>query len=833
MSLIEPKPSGKTDNQKAPSPDIEQFLHLFAGIDDWHFPGYEPLDYPPLQVADCGHGVTLVAPPYGSATCFPTSIGMAATWNRDLIEEVGRALGRESRAKKCGVLLGPMVNLHRLPCGGRNYETFSEDPVLTGKLAAAIIRGLQAEGTGACIKGFVCNNQQHDQHDTSAMVDDRTLRELYLKAFAIAIEEAKPWSAMSCYNPVNGEYTSDSHYWMEEVLRQELGHEAFIVSDWRGIKGDGAITSGIDMEMPGSGKFLTAAKLREALDDGRITSEDIIERAGRVLKLHERCAAARLGDERYSPPELDSPRHRDLCRRVAEESIVLLKNEDKMLPLERGRIKRLAVIGPNASSARLGGGGSASVSPFYSVSPLEGISRVAGQAIEVSYEEGCGLGNDTPAVPAGYLAPENGVFGQGLSAQYFDIHAYEQEAGEPVYVAASPQVDFSWGWAAPADGVPREHYAIRWQGRMKVPDSGEYTFTLSTQEGVAKAWLDGELILDAWSSWDEGNFEDNYTNRHATFHTQLQADDEAELRIEYRKTGTRGGIHFGWLRPHGKDGIEAAVELAQQSDAVILVCGLCNIFEGGAYDRQQFELPQPQEELIKRVAAANPRTVVVLKNGTPVAMAGWLGKVPAVVEAFYPGQEGGNALANILFGEVNPSGKLPDTVPHSWDEVPSMKYYPGQNNKAYYLEGLMVGYRHYDAAGTEPVFPFGFGLSYTSFAYTAPSVNRAHLTPDTDLIVSVEVQNTGDRQGRETVQLYLEMHEREAYRPPRQLIDFKKVELNPGEKATVTFTVPYQLLLTYNPEDGAWKLEYERFSLATGPHSRDLQKIVITASEEA
>lgn len=808
---------------ETPPPPLDEQLTLFAGVDAWNFPGIPSLGYPSIQVADCGHGVTLVAPPYGSATCFPTSVGMAATWNRDLIEEVGAALGRETRAKNCGMLLGPMVNLHRLPCGGRNYETFSEDPVLAGKMASAIIRGIQSEGTAACIKSFACNNQQHAQDETSSEVDERTLREIYFKIFAIAFREADPWAVMTSYNLINGEYPGDSYHWIEEVLRQEMGFDGFIVSDWRALQGEGAIKAGVDMEMPGPGKVLNAERLRDALERGLIDENEIARRTKRVIELHEKCKPAREG--KHSPPELDSERHRDVARRAAEEALVLLKNEGGLLPLQRKVMKRIAVIGPNAANARLGGGGSASVSPFYSISPLDGIRALLGDEVEVLFAEGCSQGSSLPTVPGAYLAPPEGEFGEGLQAEYFMTQRYL--AGEaPIVTQVDEMVSFSWGWASPATGLPRNDYVVRWTGKLRLPEAGKYEFSLSTQEGIGRVIFDGKTVIDCWSDFDEDNFESAYANHSGECTLEIEAPREVEVVIEYRKTKTRGGAHFGWTAPFSQDPVEEAVELAQQVDAVVIVGGLSNQFEGGAYDRRFFELPGRQAELIERVAAANPQTAVVLKNGSPVSFDGWLDKTPTVIEAFYPGQEGGAAIARVLFGEINPSGKLPDSLPNSWAEVPAMKYYPGENHKAEYGEKLLVGYRYYDASGVKPKFPFGFGLSYTTFALGEPQLTGS-MCEGGEVELSVEVMNTGDRAGQEVVQVYLEWVNPPAGRPPRALIDFAKVALEPGASQTVSFKIPYRELLTYNPERAAWELEHRDFNFCVGNSSVSLQRVVL------
>lgn len=812
----------------APAIPLDEAAGLFAGEGAWHFPGVPSLGLPPLQVADCGHGVTLVAPPYGCATCLPTSVGMAATWDPALIEEAGALLGRESLAKGLGMLLAPMINLHRLPCGGRNYESFSEDPVLAGRMAAALVRGIQSEGVSACLKHLACNNQQAAQKTTSAEVDPRTLRELYLKPFAIVIREAAPWAVMTSYNPVNGEHPSDSRRWLEDILRGELGFDGLVVSDWNAVAADTALASGLDIEMPGPGKFLNKAAVLRALAEGLLTEDEIRRRARRVIRLHEQTLPAR----RSSSGELDTPRHRDLARRVAESSAVLLQNRDRALPLDpaREKIKRLAVVGPNAAIARLGGGGSASVLPFISVSPLEGIAaRAAREGIEVVHAEGCPLGDEPPVVPASALPGS-------LRTEYFDVEAFAA-GGPPAAVQTHPQVNFSWGWAAPAEGVPRHLYAIRWTGRLRLPDavSGPVRLSVHTWEGVARVRIDGQPLLDAWSAWDPNQFEDRFTHRHHSALLDPAALDdrrEVAIEIEYRKTGARAGIRLGWELPGAPDPIDEAERLAASADAVVICAGLSNMYEGGNCDRAAHSMPGRQEELIRRVAARNPRAIVVLNNGTPVSFRGWRDSAAAILEMFYPGQSGGEALARILFGDTNPSGRLPDTHPASWDDVLALRHYPGDGKIVRYGEGLLVGYRDADARGLAPAFPFGYGLSYTTFTQSAPRLSADTLAAGETATVTVTVANTGDREGAEVVQLYLGPRDLPPGRPPRALADFAKVRLAPGERRAVELTVRHEDLLTYDPAAAAWRVEFADWLVSTGPHSRALQSTPLAASAE-
>lgn len=798
----------------------EELLKLFAGRDAWHFEGVERLGIPPLQVTDCGHGVTLVAPPYGSATCFPTSVGMAATWDRALLYETGRALARETRAKRCGMLLGPMINLHRVPCGGRNYESFSEDPVLTGKLAAALVNGLQSEGTGACVKVFLCNNQQKDQKYTSSEVDERTLQEIYMEVFRIILRESDPWAIMTSYNPVNGEHPGDSRYWIKDVLRKQLGYSGVIVSDWTALHGPTAILSTLDIEMPGPGRVLSPQNLDQALREGELTLVELHQRAKRILGLHEKARPARQGDSRYSAPELDSPRHRKLAREVAAASIVLLKNDKGLLPLNADSLRRIAVIGPNAASARLGGGGSASVHPFYSVSPLEGIRNALPPGVVIEYSEGCSMDDGVLAIPPEALSHGVEPGGQpGLRAEYFLPEVFEQ-GGEPALVRTDETIDFSWGWAAPATGLPRESYAMKWTGFLHSPVSGKVTLALKTTQSLARVWLDGRLILDCWSGYDRDNFEDRFTSRQATVELNMDASQPLPLRVEFLKTGWKAALRLGWHVPGMEDPVDQAARLAAGADVAIVVAGLSNLFEGGAHDREAFNMPGRQDELIRAVAAANPNTVVVLINGTPVSMEEWRDAVPAILEAFYPGQEGGNAIADVLFGRINPSGKLPDTLPKSWDDVLSMQFYPGRDGRVEYGEKLLVGYRNFDKSGIEPAFPFGYGLSYSTFDYELPILSAAEVGYGESVQVSVKVANSGSIRGTETVQVYLDLVDPPPDRPPSKLLDFTRLDLQPGVQETVVFEIPWTAFLGYDPDTGSWKPPGRIFRIRCGPHSR-------------
>lgn len=817
---IAPNPS--TPQARKPevlSDELKRLAGFLAGTDAWHTRGWPEQGIPPMLVADCGHGVTVCGARSSPATCFPTGVGLASTWNPVLMEEVGRTIGRECLALGVSILLGPKINLHRLPLNGRNFETFSEDPLLAGLLGAGIIRGIQSEGVGACVKALAANNQQKDQLTTSVQVDERALRELYLRAFEIAIEESSPSAAMTSYNPLNGENTAESAWLIRQVLRTDWGFEGLVVSDWRAVQTEAVYGSGLDLEMPGPGKFLNPENVIRALHEGLMTGEDVRERAERILRVARSYAKDENGRESYASL-LDSPENRAAALRAAEESIVLLKNEGPILPLETASTRRLAVIGPNAASARLGGGGSASVTPFEAVSPLEGLRRLCGDRVEVVHEEGCGLVGKFTVIPEVFTHGE--IPGNGLKAEFFNG---PDCSGQPDASWVVPGVDFSWGWAAPGPGVTRYEFSVCFSGRLRARSTGLHRIGVHAQEGVVRLWLRGRQVVDEWPSDTDPNFEGNYENRHRVVEIELAAGEEIDIRLEYGKRAARAAVRLEWCEPGAADSMAAAERVAGSADAVVLCLGLSNLFEGGNADRASIDLPPVQVELLRRVVAANPRTIVVLNNGGPLAMP-WEPLVPAIFEAWYPGQAGGTALARLIFGLSNPSGRLPDTLAVRLEDHAAVVNYPGDGKIVHYREGMFIGYRHFDKAGIEPHYPFGFGLSYTTFRISPPLLEQTEWRCGEALRFQVEVENTGSREGSETVQIYLANPDSDADTPLQQLIAFQKVRLAAGELRVVSFEIPARHF-------GEWSVDGRRptpgrRSLRAGASSRNFQTIDIT-----
>lgn len=791
---------------------------LLAGVDDWHLRGFPELDIPSIRVTDCGHGVTLCGPDASPATCFPTGIGMASTWNTDLIEAAGRILGRETRALGCSILLGPKINLHRHPLNGRSFETFSEDPWLAGSLGAAVIRGIQSEGVGSCVKAVVANNQQRDQEKVSSNVDETTLREIYLRAFQIAVELGHPSAIMTAYNRLNGEFSSECEWLIKRVIKGEWKFPGFIVSDWRAVHSSHVYESGLDLEMPGPGKFLNQKAVLDAMDEGLLTEDELDDKAGRILGAILTYGKASTSHAQNAM--LDSPQSRATALAVAEESIVLLKNQNNILPLDIHQTRKILVVGPNAAQARLGGGGSASVTPFYAISPLDGIREICGSNAEITYLEGCSLVGSMEPIH-GYFTHANGNSNDqpGLKAEFFNGL---DPLGRIVASWSVEQIDFSWGWASPGAGVQREHFAVSFSGWLTPPVSGTYKLGIYAQEGCINLLLDGEPALAAWDNAKNGNFEEKYQTRYFTIERELQAETPVAIRIEYGKRAARAGVRLEWEIPGTSNSSEKLITAAREADAVIVCAGLSNLFEGGAHDRENIDLSPAQQKLIENISQANPRTIVTLFNGGPLAMP-WEPLVPAILEAWYPGQEGGRALARILFGQTNPSGRLPDTLAYKLEDHRSIGHYPGNGVSVTYGEGMFIGYRHFDTASIKPHFPFGFGLGYTSFHISEPSLTEDHILADGETTVLVTVRNTGPRRGKEVVQLYISRDDRPTTHPGAQLRGFHKIDLAPGEEMQIAFSIGTRELEHFDAGLRSWVVAPGSYQILAGAHSRSLK----------
>lgn len=800
---------------------LQEKVSLFSGKDLWRTVPVERLGIPSIVMTDGPHGVRAsdegTGRIVGPATSYPTGISMGASWDPDLVAEVGAALGEETREMGCDILLGPCVNIVRSPLGGRNFETYSEDPHLSGRIGVGYVKGVQSKQIGTSLKHYAANNQEFERNRGNSVVDERTLREIYLPAFETIVKEAKPWTVMCSYNRINGVYASQNTHLLREILKGEWGYEGLVVSDWgANHTSNESVQGGLDIEMPGPAKYY-GQLLTEAVINWQVDEKLIDEGVRRILRVI--LLSGRMDDPvRLPPGSGNTPQHQALARRLAEESITLLKNDGGLLPLNQRPLDTIAVIGPNAAEARIGGGGSSYLEPHYRVSPLEAMKSKLGNKIEIAYERGCDNTVTPPIFEGDWLVQPSGKH-PGLLAEYFNN---ADLSGVPAATGTARKLEFFWFGHGPAEGISRDEFSMRLTGKLVPAVSGQYTLVLGNTESC-RLYLDGNLLVEnnpGHVSIPEMRVDQDAISK--TVQVDLQAGKAYDLRLEFSKTPGEmfAALRLNYILPKPtEDPIARAVELARKSDVAVIFAGMPTHFETEGGDRPDMELPGPQVELIRAVAAVNPKTVVVMYAGAPVAMP-WLDAVPAVLEAYYPGQEGGNAVMNVLWGDVNPSGKLPVSFPKRLEDNPAYLYYPGQRD-VHYGEGIFVGYRYYDTRGVEPLFAFGHGLSYTTFEYHDLKV--ASGKSGEPVTVSLTVGNTGSYSGKEVVQLYVSDRQSSLPRPVKELKGFKKIALKPGESQTVSFTLDQRAFSFYDPYRAGWVTEPGDFEVLVGSSSRDIR----------
>jgi beta-glucosidase len=782
---------------------------LLAGADNFSTSAVPRLGIPAMRFADGPNGVRSTRG--DAATAFPTGVAMAATWSPALISRAAAAIGREARALGVHVLLGPNVNIQRNPLAGRNFETYSEDPMLSGHVGSAFVRGLHTEGVGACVKHFVANEQEQQRRLGSSNVDERTLREIYLAPFEMIVRQARPWTMMSAYNRLNGTFMTENRRLLTKVLKDEWGFDGMVMSDWSALHTTAeAANAGLDLEMPGPPRYYGDMLVR-AVRNAQVDPLQLDENVRRVLRTLFRTGL--MDGNRRSPGELSSDRHRQLALDVARESVTLLKNERGLLPLARSGIRSIAVIGPNADAAIIQGGGSANVIPSRVVTALESLRELSGMRVE--YAQGVDNELVTPAADARLLSTSPARNVQGLQ---FAIYPNAKFSGKP----ASVGVDTYFNKLSLGEGLtaaPDEPISARWSGYFWPPQSGIYEFSL-TQVGSATLSIDGEHIIGDETPTRPPAGAELFPIPMRVVQLEMESGRGYPIRLEY-VSGTLPFhlFRFGIRQPAGT--IDAAVRVATRADVAIVFVGVSTTSETEGADRRDLELYGAQNELVDAIAAANPNTVVVLNNGAPLRLP-WIDRVGAVIEAWLPGQEGARAVAEVLLGIVNPSGKLPLTFPKRLEDNPSFLYY-SNGRDAHYGEGVFVGYRYYEKKKLEPLFPFGHGLSYTTFDYANLRMSEEILSGQ-PIHVSVEVTNTGTLPGRETVQLYVgDEVTQDVVRPVKELKAFHKVELAPGETQTVRFTLTARDLAYYDVHQRAWITTPGRYRLYLGSSSTDIR----------
>ncbi|MBW2243907.1 MAG: glycoside hydrolase family 3 C-terminal domain-containing protein [Deltaproteobacteria bacterium] len=807
---------------------LDEKATLTAGSSIWHGGSVPRLGIPALKVTDgpigarggnFGGGV--------SAACFPNASALGATWNTDLVEEVGVALGEEALTKRSHVLLGPTLNMHRSPLGGRHFENYSEDPHLTSRLAVAFVRGVQSQGVGTSPKHYVANDSEFERHTIDSQVSERALREIYLAPFEAAVVEAGAWTVMGAYNAVNGTPACAHRELLVDVLKQEWGFDGLVVSDWFAVQDTpGPANGGLDLEMPGPPRFFGPA-LAQAVKDGSVSEAELDDKVRRILRIMARTGALDAPEIEEPEQAIDRPEHRALALRAASEALVLLKNEPtaagaNVLPLRRKQLRRLAVIGPNARPTSIQGGGSARVLPHYERHILDAIREACGDDIELVHAQGCTSHKSLPVIDPDLVEPGAWPDKKGFEAHFFNGL---ELAGEAVLVRRMRSMDTTWfGRFDPA--VDPNAFSVRISGQFTPRATGAHQLAL-TCAGKARLFVDGELVIDNWSEQVRGEGWFGTGSREEIASLPLVAGEPALLVVEYTREGAvmMGGLKLGHHPPVPDDPLGEAEQLAASADAAIVVVGLNAEWETEGHDKQEAKLPGKQQELIERVAAANPCTAVVVNAGAPLMME-WAETVPAILWAWYGGQEAGTAVAEALFGDTNPSGKLPTTFARSLTDVPchtgSAEVYPGEDGRVVYAEDLHVGHRHYDAAKIDPHFAFGHGLSYTSFELGRPHLSAEASDLASPLVLTVPVRNTGGVSGQEVVQCYVHDLESRLPRPERELKAFGKIALAPGADGQVTLELNRRAFSYWDPDAHDWVAEPGAFELHVGTSSREL-----------
>jgi len=777
---------------------LEEKIDLLGGVDGFFIRAVPRLKLPRFKMADGPIGVRN----FGPATAMAAGIGLTATWNPVLAERVGTEIGRDARAKGVHFMLGPGVNISRAPMNGRNFEYFGEDPFLASKVAVGYIKGIQSQGVSATIKHYLGNNSEFDRHNTESVIDERTLREIYAPVFEAAVKDAHVGAVMNSYNLTNGAHMSQNKYLLTDVLKNDWGFQGVVMSDWGGTyDGIEAANAGEDLEMPAP-DHMNRKILMPAIEQGKVSVATIDDKVRRILR-----TAVRFGWLDREQTDWSIPRYNQQGRQVAlnaaGESLVLLKNQSELLPLTKSKTKSILVVGPDAYPAVPVGGGSARVEPFSAVSYLEGLSNYLGTNAQVYYARGLPTFAESSEATVFSTAATNGQ--QGVNAEYFtnpDLQgpsALSRVERRMNYVAGSRLV------------IPPDTASCRWTGYYVPQSAGShdlFVHTTGENSGAYRVLVDDKLVLDSWTD-----------NKALVSYVTLPLD-QSPHKVVLEHKGRAGRLWLGIVR-QGQFVSPGAKTLATKADVVVVAAGFDQESESEGADRT-FSLPPGQDELIKEMAAANKNTIVVVTSGGSVDMNAWVDRVPAIIEAWYPGQQGGTALAEVLFGDVNPSGRLPVSFERRWEDNPVHDSYYAEKGtrRIIYKEGVFVGYRGYEHANVKPLFAFGSGLSYTTFKYANLTIKQASAgTFD----VSFDVKNTGAREGADVAQIYVGSPQAKLPRPAKELKGFSKVFLRQGESKRVTITLEPRSFTYYDTDSKQWRADAGQFDVLVGRSSDQIE----------
>ena len=755
-----------------------------------------------------------------TATAFPTLSAVGATWDRELARQFADALGKEARFRGKDMQLGPGVNIHRTPLCGRNWEYFGEDPAHAAKMVVPYIKGLQQNDVAATVKHFAANNSEWNRYRVDSDPDERTLREIYFPAFEAAVKEGGVLAVMSGYNKVRGEWCSHSDYLNNQVLKKEWGFKGLVVTDWDGLHDTmkGAL-GGTDLEMNmGANIRYFKQPLLDAVKNGTIPQAVLDDKVRRVLYVIAKTKF--IGDHNdREKGAYETPEHTAIALKVAEDAITLLKNEDDILPLNPGKIKKLLVIGDNAIRKQCPGWHSGRANPKHETTPLEGIQNLLGEGVDVQFRNVKGKGDQLKQLPETWIRtqdPSSNRVGFGQPAFKVEYYNNTELKGQPAHTAYDKQIDFNKRRQRMPHGVRHNNISIRWSAIISPDQSGDYVLGAAIDDGV-RIFVNNKPVVNQWNAGGK---------RIAKGNIHLEKGQEYDLRVEYLEYSGEAICEFGMIVDAIHDYSALAAEAAQ-ADAVIYFTGNNHdmsqpVAESETVDRKSMALYPHDDEAITTVLKTRPDMVIVNLSGVAVSMP-WIDDTKALIQYYFSGQEGGNAIANVLFGQVNPSGKLTFTIPKKLSDSPAHALGDYNGTHMTYKEGVFVGYRWFDAKNIEPLFPFGHGLSYTTFAIGKPKCSNPKMKQYGSVFVKVPVTNTGKVAGAEVVQLYVAPPTSDVERPVRELKTFGKVFLQPGETKEVEMWLSWRDLAYWDTAKRHWHVIPGTYQIEVGTSSREIR----------
>lgn len=764
---------------------VEDKLRLIGGEDRFFTRAVPSIGLKRLKMSDGPVGLRT----FGQSTAYTAGVAVAASWDPALAEEVGASLGDDARARGVNFLLGPGMNIYRSPLNGRNMEYFGEDPYLAGRIAAGYILGVQSKGVSATAKHYAANNSEYDRHRINSVIDERVLREIYLPAFEASVKQGHVTAIMDSYNLVNGEHSTQNGHLNNEILKGDWGFQGVVMSDWDATyDGVAAANGGLDLEMPYA-KLMTPETLKAALKDGSLKMSVLDEKVRRILRVTLQYGWMDR-DQYETEIPLDSLHGDQVALDEARGSFTLLKNEGALLPLDAKKLRTIAIVGPEAATAVVGGGGSSNTTPFEAQSFVAGFTRYLGGA-KVLY---------VPALPEmSEIVRTTKFAGMKLEARREGKVVSTQDV-----TAIGPGKNAG---GASFEGMPKGELAYRWQGRYEPASSGSYVLIVSEPDADAYAVaVDGKTVL----THAAGNTLRSGHTRVDTADVMLTSGSPAKIEVTYA-SNKAPQISIA-LVAKSEMLPEESKKVIRGADAVLVAAGFGPASEGEGFDRT-YAMPGAQNELIEEVAALNPKTIVAITAGGSVETAPWIAQVPALIHNYYPGQEGARALAEIVFGERSPEGHLPFSWEKTLDQNPASAHYEEEDGgkMVHYGEGLFLGYRYYTSKNVQPLFPFGFGLSYTSFEYTHLEAKRVS---DDDVEVSFDVKNSGRRAGAAVPQIYVGEPGAKVERPVEELKQFAKVRLGPGEHQHVVLHLDRRAFEYWSTERKGWTLDPGMFEVS-------------------